>query len=99
MATKAAYKRVRLLLLLLLHLIHSHPHQLSKEYITMQREPPPFVWAAPEEKDILNCAPIHSYVMYFIAHSLFTSTGNFIIVRALKTGNTPRVADTLNLLS
>ncbi|KAF8269681.1 UBC-like protein [Lactarius quietus] len=28
--------------------------RLSKEYITMQREPPPFVWAAPEEKDILT---------------------------------------------
>lgn len=27
----------------------------------MQREPPPFVWAAPEEKDILTCAPIHPH--------------------------------------
>lgn len=24
----------------------------------MQREPPPFVWAAPDEKDILTCALI-----------------------------------------
>ncbi|KAH9921723.1 UBC-like protein [Epithele typhae] len=28
--------------------------RLSKEYITMQKEPPPFVWAAPDEKDILT---------------------------------------------
>lgn len=30
--------------------------QLTKEYVTMQKEPPPFVWAAPDEKNILNCA-------------------------------------------
>lgn len=30
----------------------------------MQREPPPFVWAAPEEKDILTCAPILSPSVY-----------------------------------
>jgi hypothetical protein len=23
----------------------------------MQKEPPPFVWAVPDEKDILTCAP------------------------------------------
>ncbi|KAI0630740.1 UBC-like protein [Trametes polyzona] len=28
--------------------------RLSKEYIAMQREPPPFVWAAPDEKNILT---------------------------------------------
>jgi len=28
--------------------------RLTKEYATMQKEPPPFVWAAPEEKNILN---------------------------------------------
>ena len=33
--------------------------QLSKEYITMQKEPPPFVWAAPDEKNILNCEHEH----------------------------------------
>jgi len=27
--------------------------RLSKEYVTMQREPPPFVWAVPDEKNIL----------------------------------------------
>ncbi|KAJ7777085.1 UBC-like protein [Mycena metata] len=27
--------------------------RLTKEYVTMQREPPPFVWAAPDEKNIL----------------------------------------------
>ncbi|KAH9849885.1 UBC-like protein [Lenzites betulinus] len=28
--------------------------RLSKEYVAMQREPPPFVWAAPDEKNILT---------------------------------------------
>ncbi|KAF9779216.1 UBC-like protein [Thelephora terrestris] len=28
--------------------------RLAKEYILMQREPPPFIWAAPDEKNILN---------------------------------------------
>ncbi|KAG6331512.1 hypothetical protein ID866_7576 [Astraeus odoratus] len=28
--------------------------RLTKEYMTMQREPPPFVWAAPDEKNILT---------------------------------------------
>ncbi|KAF5316142.1 hypothetical protein D9619_006633 [Psilocybe cf. subviscida] len=28
--------------------------RLSKEYVAMQKEPPPFVWAAPDEKNILN---------------------------------------------
>ncbi|KAI0039624.1 UBC-like protein [Auriscalpium vulgare] len=28
--------------------------RLSKEYVVMQKEPPPFVWAAPDEKDILT---------------------------------------------
>jgi hypothetical protein len=45
------------------------PHQLSKEYITMQREPPPFVWAAPEEKDILTCAPIHPHLHPHCSHT------------------------------
>jgi len=29
----------------------------------MQKEPPPFVWAAPDEKDILTCASSFSHVM------------------------------------
>lgn len=29
--------------------------QLTKEYVAMQRDPPPFIWAAPDEKNILNC--------------------------------------------
>lgn len=29
--------------------------QLTKEYVAMQREPPPFVWAVPDEKNILTC--------------------------------------------
>ncbi|KAG7443337.1 UBC-like protein [Guyanagaster necrorhizus] len=29
--------------------------RLSKECVTMQREPPPFVWAVPDEKNILTC--------------------------------------------
>jgi ubiquitin-conjugating enzyme E2 J2 len=28
--------------------------RLNKEYVAMQKEPPPFVWACPEEKNILN---------------------------------------------
>ncbi|KAH8116251.1 UBC-like protein [Phellopilus nigrolimitatus] len=28
--------------------------RLTKEYVVMQREPPPFVWAAPDEKNILH---------------------------------------------
>ncbi|EJD48248.1 UBC-like protein [Auricularia subglabra TFB-10046 SS5] len=28
--------------------------RLSKEFVAMQKEPPPFVWAAPDEKDILS---------------------------------------------
>jgi len=28
--------------------------RLSKEYVAMQKEPPPFVWAAPDEKNILT---------------------------------------------
>jgi hypothetical protein len=36
--------------------------QLSKEYVAMQKEPPPFVWAAPDEKDILTCALNLSHV-------------------------------------
>lgn len=30
--------------------------QLNKEYMTMQKEPPPFIWAVPDEKNILTCA-------------------------------------------
>ncbi|KAH0582488.1 hypothetical protein H2248_010433 [Termitomyces sp. 'cryptogamus'] len=28
--------------------------RLTKEYVSMQREPPPFVWAVPDEKNILT---------------------------------------------
>jgi ubiquitin-conjugating enzyme E2 J2 len=28
--------------------------RLSKEYVAMQKEPPPFIWAAPDEKNILT---------------------------------------------
>jgi len=28
--------------------------RLSKEFVAMQKEPPPFVWATPDEKNILN---------------------------------------------
>jgi len=55
MATKAAYKRVGTVPRPLLFSLIESP-QLSKEYVAMQREPPPFVWAAPDEKDILICA-------------------------------------------
>ncbi|TFY80585.1 hypothetical protein EWM64_g3428 [Hericium alpestre] len=34
--------------------------RLSKEYVAMQKEPPPFVWAAPDEKDILTCIKMYT---------------------------------------
>lgn len=54
MASKAAYRRVRTSPMYAAdqRLISA---QLSKEYIAMQKEPPPFVWAAPDEKNILTC--------------------------------------------
>ena len=30
-------------------------NQLAKEYVAMQKEPPPFIWAVPDEKNILTC--------------------------------------------
>lgn len=33
-------------------------HELTdrlQEYLAMQRAPPPFIWACPEEKNILDC--------------------------------------------
>jgi hypothetical protein len=33
----------------------SYSLQLTKEYVAMQKEPPPFVWAVPDEKNILTC--------------------------------------------
>jgi hypothetical protein len=51
--------------------------QLQKEYLAMQRDPPPFVWAAPEERDILvcKCSP-----MRHLRDSNCQATGNYIIV-------------------
>jgi hypothetical protein len=37
----------------------------------MRKEPPPFVWAAPDEKDILTCASSFSHVMDRILIPLF----------------------------
>ena len=47
----------------------------------MQKEPPPFVWAAPDEKDILTCALTFHVTASELISSFFT--GNFIIVRIL----------------
>jgi hypothetical protein len=47
------------------------PPQLSKEYVAMRKEPPPFVWAAPDEKDILICASCFSHLMDRILIPLF----------------------------
>ena len=58
MATKAAHKRVRILPLVLLQVGSQqalHILKLTKEFVVMQREPPPFVWACPDEKNILTC--------------------------------------------
>lgn len=38
----------------------------------MQKEPPPFVWAAPDEKDILTCAPSFSHVMELALIPIFS---------------------------
>jgi hypothetical protein len=57
MASKAAHKRVRCpprwpaVFVCML----TPWEQLNKEYVAMQREPPPFVWAVPDEKNILTC--------------------------------------------
>lgn len=37
----------------------------------MQKEPPPFVWAAPDEKDILTCALSFSHVMELVLIPFF----------------------------
>lgn len=37
----------------------------------MRKEPPPFVWAAPDEKDILTCASSLSHVVDRILIPLF----------------------------
>lgn len=61
MASKAAYKRVRTFDCSMCRIYGAEigSLQLSKEYVAMQREPPPFVWAAPDEKDILSCTLPH----------------------------------------
>jgi ubiquitin-protein ligase len=33
--------------------------RLQKEYLAMQKAPPPFIWAVPEEKNILDCECSH----------------------------------------
>ena len=45
----------------------------------MQREPPPFVWAVPDEKNILTCAYYHLFPgsVYLIPR-----LGNYLIVRS-----------------
>lgn len=78
MATKAAYKRVGIIPRLS-SIQYTHFAQLSKEYVAMQKEPPPFVWASPDEKDILICAlsPLSRHHLKLIS----LLSGNFIIVR------------------
>jgi hypothetical protein len=34
---------------------HNEPHSHEQEYLAMQKSPPPFIWAVPEEKNILDC--------------------------------------------
>jgi hypothetical protein len=46
----------------------------------MQKESPPFVYAAPEEKDILTCMCFHQ--LRCLSHAEFHPlAGNYIIVR------------------
>jgi len=45
------------------HYMHAPPSSVNKrtqnsheqEYLAMQKSPPPFIWAVPEEKNILDC--------------------------------------------
>jgi hypothetical protein len=48
----------------------------------MQKEPPPFVWAAPDEKNILTCAFWDPSVFPACYTDLYAA-GNFLIVRLL----------------
>lgn len=48
----------------------------------MQREPPPFVWAVPDEKNILTCELL-SRPARALTKLLTPLTGNYIIVRTL----------------
>jgi hypothetical protein len=50
--------------------------QLAKEFVSMQREPPPFVWASPDENDILICKALY----WSRKLNLTNFTGNFLIV-------------------
>ncbi|KAK7687660.1 hypothetical protein QCA50_008875 [Cerrena zonata] len=56
--------------------------RLNKEYVAMQREPPPFVWAVPDEKNILTCEPSPQPARVPTMY-LTPLTGNYIIVRTL----------------
>lgn len=60
-------------------LTHGRGAQLTKEYMTMQRDPPPFIWAVPEENNILTC----EYATLLGRHPAYRRhVGNYIIVRA-----------------
>lgn len=50
----------------------------------MQREPPPFVWAVPDEKNILTCELLKSgtLVLWGTDERLFGYAGDYIIVRS-----------------
>jgi hypothetical protein len=49
----------------------------------MQKEPPPFVWAAPEEKNILHCeyALLSCAYVDHVAELVGIRAGYFIVVR------------------
>ena len=50
----------------------------------MQKEPPPFIWACPEEKNILDCElTARVIISYPTTTSQADSAGHFIIVRIL----------------
>ncbi|KAG6811074.1 hypothetical protein H0H92_009102 [Tricholoma furcatifolium] len=51
--------------------------RLTKEYVTMQKEPPPFVWAVPDEKNILTCKADYFHLLTDLADCWFP--GNYII--------------------
>jgi hypothetical protein len=43
------------LIILVVSEAHSRLEKLGKEYVAMQKESPPYVWAQPEETNILTC--------------------------------------------
>lgn len=59
--------------------------QLSKEYVAMQTSPPPFVYASPDEKNILTCE--YTAMCLSLSRCLEHSLADLMHVAAAPTGN------------